>query len=339
MKHRKSALLFTATLSLIARVASSEGEVGALELILNTSGSVINKNVSEDQELLSNGDVFAEKYTLDQVFLFEHLVENYCVNLKLDSPSQGLLENRIVEYIGNNELFSPHLHNDIRILQQRSKIAVALLSVMRTSCDSLNQVPEQVDSLKEQNDNELLALDELNKKLAVELLENGFVSVDEGELTDWESLLALHEPFLVNQKVVSEKLRFEPTSFIEQDGLEYIGSEAIGMIAKEGSDSVVSLYKTDFGPVSITEIDMSDYELSDMNNAAPSYFKTTKVGESEVLVFVMRGQTTGNFETKLLWRDELLNRDYTISVNMNVNDSTSSGHLEKLFALVKKTSN
>jgi len=245
MKYRKSVIFFAATLTLIARVASSEGELSALEQTFNTSGDVINKNVSEDQELLNDRDVF----------------------------------------------------------------------------------------------NELQALNKLNEELAVELLENGFVSVDDGEIADWESLLALNGPFLVNRKAVSEKLRFEPTSFIEQDGLEYIGSEAIGAIAKEGSDSVVSLYKTDFGAVSITETDVSEYESADMDDVTQSYFETTKVGELEVLLFVMRGQTKGEFETQLLWADELLNREYTISVNMNANDPTSSSHLENLFALVNKISN
>jgi len=339
MKYRKSIIFFAATLTLMARVASSEGELSALELTLSASDDVINKNVSEDQELLNDGDVFSERYTLDQVFLFEQLIENYCSNLKLDSPNKGHLENRIVKYIGDNELLSSRHHNDIEIREQRSKVAVALLSVMRTSCGSLNSVADKADSLKEQDGDELQALNKLNEELAVELLENGFVSVDDGEIADWESLLALNGPFLVDQKAVSEKLRFEPTSFIEQDGLEYIGSEAIGAIAKEGSDSVVSLYKTDFGAVSITETDISDYASADTDDDTQSYFETTKVGESEVLSLVMRGKTTGEFETQLLWADELLNREYTISVNMNANDPTSSSHLENLFALVNKISN
>jgi hypothetical protein len=319
-------------------VASSEGEIGALEQILDASDDVIDRNVYEDQELLVDGDIFADRYTLDQVFLIEQLIEIYCTDLKLGSPNRGILEAQLVKHIGDNELLPPPPDKGVKNLQQRSQIAVALLSIVRTSCDSLHSVEEHAISSNEQDKNELYELDKFNKERARELTENGFVSVDDGEIADWGSLLVLSEPFLVDKETVSEKLRFEPTSFIEQEGLEYIGSEAIGAIREGGFDSVVSLYRTVFGTVSITEIDVSGYEISDTDYVTQSYFETNTVGETEVLSFVMRGQTTDAFETQYVWADDELNREYTISVNINTNDPASSSHVDSLLEIVGKIS-
>ncbi len=323
----------------MASVASSEGEIGALEQILDASGDVIDRNVYEDQELLVAGHIFADRYTLDQVYLFEQLIEIYCADLKLGSPNRGLLETQLVEHIGDNGLQPSNLDKNVKNLHQRTQIAVAMLSIMRTSCDSLHSVEEHAHSSDEQDENELYELDKLNKERARELAEKGFVSVDDGEIADWESLLVLSGPFLVDKETVSEKLIFEPTSFIEQEGFEYLGSEAIGAIAEEGSDSVVSLYKSVFGTVSITEVDVSGYEISDTDYVTQTYFETSTVGETEVLSFVMRGQTTGAFETQYVWADDELNREYTISVNINANDPASSSHADSLLEIVGKISN
>lgn len=303
----------------------------------NIDADTFRDNLVLDQELLSDGDIFSDRYTLEQVILFEILVDTYCSNYQKDLSDQGNLESKFIEILGDRGISVPP--RDSEEVRRRTKVAVAALSLTRSLCASMLHTHEEVVS-DEQADRELFKnIEKMSRAHGDEILENGYITVNPGETSNWEEQLLAYEAYLLDKETVLTKLVFQPTSLRDLEGFEYVGSEPIGAISEDGFDAVVSLYRTSFGVVSVQETDLSNYEIEllDFTPADGQYtdFKVERIADQDVYELVMREPDDGNFESQFSWEDSLLNRDYSISINMNLSDPQNTAHRKTLLDTIK----
>lgn len=333
-------LLTFLSLTFGGKVVASDVIANSLHLPDVLVESVIAENLSAVQH---DSEINLEElYNAEIVELVSLIISRHCHYQKLDFENPLKNETIYIKHLkeelniesggplnifeSDHDLDAEEYHNHL-IHETKSAGIANTLAMMSLACESLSG--QSVSNAQNMRDNAEY-FSTWKEEYTDEYERNGFVVVDEEAVSNIEELLLSYSNHLRDAEVVVEKLAFKPIFFSDLQGLENIGSEAIGVVAEDGKfQSLVTIYKSNDGLVSFEQMDTSNGNVTIHGRDEPNL----TIGEKDILATVHRGDESGLYETIIVWSDQLFHREYTVRMNFNINDSTAVGENEVLRAI------
>lgn len=149
-----------------------------------------------------------------------------------------------------------------------------------------------------------------------EYKEYGYVKKSDSEIYDIEKQYQSEGVFLRNYEIVKKALSFQPSTLIEDPTVDFLGSEGVGVQSSSGFSSVVSVYGTSVGKVTVEELDVN---TSNSKTFIDSGAFNIKVGKNKAILSVSKGKYSNQFLSHIYWKDLDSRRDFSVQVNLNLN--------------------
>lgn len=138
----------------------------------------------------------------------------------------------------------------------------------------------------------------------------------DSEIYDIEKQYQSEGVFLRNYEIVKKALSFQPSTLIEDPTVDFLGSEGVGVQSSSGFSSVVSVYGTSVGKVTVEELDVN---TSNSKTFIDSGAFNIKVGKNKAILSVSKGKYSNQFLSHIYWKDLDSRRDFSVQVNLNLN--------------------
>jgi hypothetical protein len=211
------------------------------------------------------------------------------------------------------------------------------LSLFKVACESKG-VTDTTENLEKDK-----SWEEVLKELGVpmaevdkyrkEYAEKGFAQVPDDQIYDIESHYEQFKGFLKSYEDVRNTLTFNPSPIIEDASFEFLGAEAVGAQSSSGSTAIVSLYETKLGKMSIEELD-TETSHSITYTAEDAY--NLQVGEQKAMITIQKGESSGVFLSNISWENPETLREYTVEINLNLNDPANDKDRKYLLEVLAK---
>ncbi|MBL1294476.1 MAG: hypothetical protein COB61_011490 [Thiotrichales bacterium] len=164
-------------------------------------------------------------------------------------------------------------------------------------------------------------------------LEQGYVEVDDNRISDLEISYEKFKHVLKTADEVIKDLAFLPSPPINETGFDFLGAEGVDVESHSGYTGVFSIYNSPIGKVAIAENDL--IVSQGVTFIEPDAFNTV-VGEHPAVISVYKGKQSGIFKTEIYWYNAGSSREYTVEVNLNLNDQAQENNKKQLFDVLTR---
>ncbi|MBN4080117.1 hypothetical protein JYT31_00480 [Beggiatoa alba] len=336
--------------------------LSAISAILNQDEVKVSKTISsfyasmQEKKTVLSDSVFA-KYAI----VLKNILPLVCADLEYQKDNEKVIDSLISGISKQEKLFASSINSDLHVLKNERHVDIpnqvfAVLIMSKMACNGIssgymgNEVESVINRAGYQlgtaairdgsnSSNEFLEMaakqfgstveewEEEKKKELKELKDKGFLEVDDAKIGDLESYYNQNKGSLKSIDEVKEQLAFFPSNAVAKGNYEFLGATAAGVVTDSGYSSIGTIYDTPIGKISIHEEDL--VVANGFTSVEPEYLNI-KIGKHKASLILLKGKENGKFKTEIYWNNPVSNREYTVDVNINLNDPAIQEKREEL---------
>ena len=259
---------------------------------------------------------------------------------KLFSEMLSVLSGGDEEYAREIDFAKKSIHLDGK--EVLPKQIILMLSMLEVMCESSSA--ESVDDFAEIKKPSIATVlsdlgmteeeyNELILKYKKDYKKHGYVEKSDEEIYNIDEHYNANKGFLKSYNSVRKLLDFEPHALIKESTFSFLGAENIGVQSSSGSSSMISIYETKVGKLSVAELDVSA-SSSETFIAKQSY--NSKVGNNDAILSVSKGKYSGEYLSNVFWKTKDSSREFSVQVNLNLNDPDNQKEKKYIFDVLSK---
>jgi hypothetical protein len=340
--------------------------ISAISNLLEQDESKVSQSVLSFYKDIQAGDaILVNSVSAKYAIFLKQVMPFLCGDVKHKVEADSLLT-AVSNQEGN---LSSAIGSDFRLMDKSDSIGIptkvlALVAILNLACDSkannfddnvesvINRAGSQLGSSMIRNgdtaysSNEFLKLaanafgttiEEFEARMERDLDQiksQGFMLVDDGVIRNLDELYNQNNESFKSILEVEPKLAFIPS--INSVYIEYqlLGASGSGVVSVSGFSAMGKMYDTPMGKLSILEEDL--IAANGFTLVEPEYLNT-QIGKHLASLVVLKGRDSGAFKTEIYWINSISNREFTVEVNINLNDESNSTLKNNLFDFLTKS--
>ncbi len=161
----------------------------------------------------------------------------------------------------------------------------------------------------------------------------GYIEREDDQIYDIDKNYNENKYFLKSYEFARSRLPFSPKGYIDEPGFEFLGADNTGVVSKQGATGIVSIYDIKYGKVSVEEVFVDGVSSKTFVN---SNAYNVKIGKQNAVLSVSKGRDSGRFISSIFWRDAQSSIEYSVQINLNLNDESQKKARQFIFEKLVK---